>query len=257
MGNIGGRLRQARQEAGLSLEQVSARTKIKESILDAIEREDFGQLPRGLFRRGFLRAYAREVCLDAESIVRQYATEFEPDTTPPAAALPTDGVSSEQPTNSSYGRKLRVATLLLGVTALFVYFNVNDNPDVGQTPGVDPSATTGGGDANPSDHLQKPPPHTRPGTANWQKAEQLTLEIVPTRVVWVEATADGKRVLYQLIHRGDRKTVHARGELVVRVGDAAAFQYWLNGERGRPLGGPTEVRDIRITRDNYTTFQAP
>lgn len=255
MGDIGGRLRQAREQAGLSLEQVSARTKIKKSILDAIEREDFARLPPGFFRRGFLRAYAREVHLDAESIVRQYASEFEPDTTPPAPALPPDRVSSGQPANNSWGRKLPVAALLLAVTALFLYFN--DNADVRQVPVADPSATTGSGDANPSDHRQEPSPNPTQEIADGQKVERLTLEIVPASVVWVEATADGKRVLYRLLQRGERKTLHARDELVVRVGDAGAFQYWLNGERGRPLGGPTEVRDIRITRDNYTTFQAP
>lgn len=125
MGDIGGRLRQARQQAGLSLEQISARTKIKVSILDAIEREDFGQLPRGFFRRGFLRAYARELRLDAESIVRQYVAEFEPDTTPPAPGLPTDCVSSERPADDSWGRQLPVAALLVAATALFLYFNDN------------------------------------------------------------------------------------------------------------------------------------
>lgn len=41
----------------------------------------------------------------------------------------------------------------------------------------------------------------------------------------------------------------------MRVGDAAAFAYSINGVRGRTLGGPGEVRDIRITSDNYTGFQ--
>ena len=73
--------------------------------------------------------------------------------------------------------------------------------------------------------------------------------------MWVEATADGTRVLYQLIHPGEQQVIDVREELLVRVGDAGAFQYSINGVRGRQVGAPGAVRSIRITRDNYTTFQ--
>jgi len=44
---------------GLSLSEISARTKIRTALLEAIEREDFDRLPSGLLARGLLRAYAR------------------------------------------------------------------------------------------------------------------------------------------------------------------------------------------------------
>src|SRR5437660_667602 len=66
--NIGRQLREARERRGLSQHDVSDRTKIKPTILDAIERGDFAQLPGEPFRRGYLRAYAHEVGLDPETI---------------------------------------------------------------------------------------------------------------------------------------------------------------------------------------------
>ncbi|HXH07271.1 MAG TPA: helix-turn-helix transcriptional regulator, partial [Vicinamibacterales bacterium] len=69
------RLRQAREQAGLSLADLSARTKIRVSHLDAIERGAFDRLPGGIFTRGYLRAYAREVGLDPEAVVRDYLAE--------------------------------------------------------------------------------------------------------------------------------------------------------------------------------------
>lgn len=42
----------------------------------------------------------------------------------------------------------------------------------------------------------------------------------------------------------------------MRVGDPAAFVYWLNGALGRPLGPPGEPVTVRITEDNYETFLA-
>jgi cytoskeleton protein RodZ len=144
MGDIGEQLRQARHEAGLSLDQISARTKIKKSFLGAIEREDFEQLPRGVFRRGFIRAYAREVCLDAEAIVQEYMAEFEPSTSPSSAlVLPADRVDSELPADNRRRRQLLMVTvLLLAVLALWMYFK--DSPDLSRMPEAGPPAVEGG-----------------------------------------------------------------------------------------------------------------
>ncbi len=83
----------------------------------------------------------------------------------------------------------------------------------------------------------------------------LKVEIIPTRVVWVEATADGKRILYALVPPDQRRVIEARQEFLLRVGDAGAFRYMVNGVQGREVGRPGEVREMRITRQNYLTFQ--
>src|SRR5712671_6425587 len=75
--DIGTGLRQAREARGITLAQLVISTKISPQNLRAIERNAFDLLPGGLFTRGFLRAYAREVGLDPEEIVRQYISEQE------------------------------------------------------------------------------------------------------------------------------------------------------------------------------------
>src|SRR5437016_2411394 len=75
---VGNQLRQAREQHGISLTELSDRTKISQPNLRAIERDDFDRVPGGLFTRGFLRAYAHEVGLDPEPLVQQYLEEFEP-----------------------------------------------------------------------------------------------------------------------------------------------------------------------------------
>jgi len=74
---IGGELRQAREDADVTLEDVAARTKIRLPFLQAIEAGEFHRLPDGLVRRGHLRAYARAVGLDPEQIVARYLSEQE------------------------------------------------------------------------------------------------------------------------------------------------------------------------------------
>ena len=77
---FGERLRRAREEAGVSLTEISARTKIRVSVLEAIERADLARLPAAFYTKAFLRAYAAQVHLEAEPIVEEYlaVTEIPP-----------------------------------------------------------------------------------------------------------------------------------------------------------------------------------
>lgn len=75
--SVGSRLRQLRRERGLSVEELAARTRIAARILRSIEQDDFDAVPSGIFLRGYLRACAREVGLDAEALVEQYRAEYE------------------------------------------------------------------------------------------------------------------------------------------------------------------------------------
>ena len=77
-GDIGGRLREARKQCGLSLPDVAGRTKLSIGVLQAIERNDFESLPPGIYRKGYLRSLAGEVGVDPKAIAAHYR-EFEPD----------------------------------------------------------------------------------------------------------------------------------------------------------------------------------
>ncbi len=72
----GQRLRRAREEAGLSLDQVAAETRIPRRHLEMIERGDFGALPARTYAIGFSRTYARAVDLDEGEIARQVREEL-------------------------------------------------------------------------------------------------------------------------------------------------------------------------------------
>lgn len=64
----GARLRQAREQAGLTLHDVAKQTKIQRWILTAIEEGDLSRVPGGIFIRGYVTAYARAVGLDDERL---------------------------------------------------------------------------------------------------------------------------------------------------------------------------------------------
>ena len=72
MGEFGQKFRAAREKKELSLDDVSNVTKISTRMLKAIEEEHFDQLPGGVFNKGFIRAYAKHLGLDAEEAVTDY-----------------------------------------------------------------------------------------------------------------------------------------------------------------------------------------
>lgn len=73
---FGARLRQCREAHGIALDAVVRQTKIKRSLLEALERDDVSGWPRGCFRRGFIRAYAQVIGIDPEDAVREFLTDF-------------------------------------------------------------------------------------------------------------------------------------------------------------------------------------
>src|SRR6266849_9655588 len=73
---FGPSLRNERERRGISLEAVSRSTKIRRSMLVAFERNDVSHLGGGIFRRGFLRAYAKAIGLPPEPLVEEFARLF-------------------------------------------------------------------------------------------------------------------------------------------------------------------------------------
>ena len=72
MGVFGDKLRQQRERRGITLDAVANTTKISTRMLKALEDEHFDQLPGGVFNKGFVRAYARQVGLDEEEAINDY-----------------------------------------------------------------------------------------------------------------------------------------------------------------------------------------
>jgi hypothetical protein len=74
---VGAQLRAAREEKGLSLEQVAAETRIPQRHLVAIEAGDFGRLPGRTYAVGFSRTYAKTVGLDQEDVAAMVRAELD------------------------------------------------------------------------------------------------------------------------------------------------------------------------------------
>jgi cytoskeletal protein RodZ len=74
---IGTQFAEERRSQGLTLEQVSKATKIREEFLSAIERGDFKALPSSTYAHGFVRNYAKFLGLPTEKSLAIFRREFD------------------------------------------------------------------------------------------------------------------------------------------------------------------------------------
>lgn len=116
---IGQILAAAREEAGYSVAELSARTLVREHVIEAIERDDFTSCGANFYARGHVRGLARELGLDPGPLLEKFDAEFgAPAVSPPATSFPA---WYETPP-ARYHRPYWV--LIAGVASLVVLFGV-------------------------------------------------------------------------------------------------------------------------------------
>jgi cytoskeletal protein RodZ len=70
--SIGGTLARARHRAGLTVAEVSARTRIREGLIRAIEQDELGSCGGDVYARGHIRAIAAVVGADSRALISEY-----------------------------------------------------------------------------------------------------------------------------------------------------------------------------------------
>jgi cytoskeletal protein RodZ len=69
---FGEHLKAERERRGISLKDVSVSTRVSMRHLQALEDDQFKELPGGVFNRGIVRSYAQHCGLDVESTVESF-----------------------------------------------------------------------------------------------------------------------------------------------------------------------------------------
>jgi cytoskeletal protein RodZ len=71
---VGEALTEARFQAGLSVDELSQRTRIRQTVIRSIEQDDYDACGGDLYVRGYVRAIAGAVGIDAQPLIREYDT---------------------------------------------------------------------------------------------------------------------------------------------------------------------------------------
>jgi len=93
---FGARLRRQREEQHIALITIAEQTKIKLSLLEAMERDDVSHWPAGIFGRAFIRAYGHAIGLNPDDVVREFVEVHPEPADVAAAAAGASAVESER-----------------------------------------------------------------------------------------------------------------------------------------------------------------
>jgi cytoskeletal protein RodZ len=265
-GDIGKKLREARERKGVSLRQIANSTKIAVAVLDGLERNDISKLPGGIFGRAFVRSFAAEVGLDPEATIQEFHAQFR-DEFVAAGYPPSERIED----NGALESRRRMARTVLGLIALGIpvaavstYFGWigRRQPPVAAVPET-AMAITAAATTAPSPQSVGDVGSPAPARANQQPAsdaalgDRMVITLAVTRDCWMSATVDGQKKFERLLKPGDERTLEVQYELALSVGDAAAVTMTVNGVAARPLGKSGQVVTVRLNPTNINTYLPP
>lgn len=241
------RLRQAREDKGLSQRQVAEATKLSVRAIKLLERDSLSGLPEGIYRRSIVRAVAREVGLNPEQLLSEFAA-LHPDDLP---ARPTTMIAEPQAPPSSINKALALVSASLPLIAAVVYFALpmtraivadssTPKPAERRVQPVRAEIVPVGGFA------ETPIPNPRP--------VPVVVTLTISSRCQLRVVADGNEIIGRTMEQGETLPIELGDELLLLGDNASAVQFSINGQAGRLLGEPGDLLSTRIGRDDYQDF---
>jgi cytoskeletal protein RodZ len=218
--SIGDTLAEARRQAGLTITQVSQQTRIRESIVRAIEQGDFSPCGGHFYARGHIRSIAEVVGVDPVPLIREYDEEHPPGSMRASQIFePATPIKIREPSNLHLGRVLAVALLaVIGFGAYHVVSTRGAKPSATATATVRPAATA------------KPKVTTKPVTHKAPRNEAV-IKLTAIADCWVGFNSPTGASLSQItIPAGQTRTWDEKHPVSMVIGNPRGVKLTVNGK---------------------------
>jgi cytoskeletal protein RodZ len=272
---MGAHLRDRRQEAQLTLEQISTDTRIPLRLLTAIESGNLTALPEAVYTQGLLRRFADAVGLNG----REYSEKF------PTGIDPTPRFSGWRKTPAAQLRPFHlyiayIVLVIAAVTGISLSLDRMQKPSVelvnGETevtptsPSPSPQPTTAPASPTPK-ATKKPAAAATPASTTAAKPDEtkkvndtkkptspeaqkkkgpVSIELTVTSESWLQVLADGEVAFEGTLSEG-KQAWSANREITVVAGNAGAIMVTVNGgDEKAPLGAPGAVEEVTFMADS-------
>ncbi|MGA8152507.1 MAG: RodZ domain-containing protein [Terriglobales bacterium] len=287
MASFGTRLKEERERRKITLDEISASTKISTRLLHALEDDHFELLPGGIFNKGFIRAYAQHIGLDEDQLIAEYleASGVLPvDGKPDGSAAASAGeIHAEADVNDEatlpwglFAVILLIVALGFAVWGFYSRQTVSDGktpsarpPDPASVPSLTTPATSDSRQPAATASLGPARPAVTPvstdatgataarviggSSAATPAAGAIRLRISVREDSWVSVTADGKHILSETLSASTDKSVQAAKEITVKAGNIGALDFEWNGKKLPPQGSEGEVMTLSFDANGWHT----
>ena len=228
--SLGNALKREREIKGLTVEKVAEDLKIRAKFIDAMEKENFGEMPGEVYVKAFLRSYSEYLGLNPDEILGIFAgakkEKIETDFTVHHPIM----VKEKKKKNIKITKEIKLAILIVLFLAL-IYAMVTSLKSCVNNPRQNEIINT--------EITTNLPP--------------LILEAEVTQdKCWVEIIKDNEGPLKMYIYAGEKKVWYAKEEFNLLIGNKDGIKLTLNGKNYDITNKKTNdgvLRDLIIKRE--------
>ena len=228
MESVGEKLKKARLEKNLSLDEVYKQTKIHPRVLEALEQDRAHNFLGFLYVKGFLRNYALFLGLDVEKLLKEYIDSQKIEQPSEQVRL---GKESKVSVKFNPFLVLRIAAILVVSLTLILYFRflikrISWKPQKAKEQKV----------------------KVRVMPASKVLTEELALEVKTKDACWMRVTADGQTIFEKTLPKGRHERWQAKEKIELRIGKPEVLEVFLNGK-------PIDLKKVKVKRSLVITHQ--
>lgn len=245
--SIGETLAAARASAGLTVEQVSAATRMRGTVIRAIERDDFRLCGGDFYARGHIRNIAHVVGIDPEPLIRQFDTTYasEDESSGPATRVLQAEAATSRPDRRGPNWTAAMAAVLVALIGFGIFQLVQGSggngkqtaqttptptPTISPTPHPSPTAT-------PHATATPTPP---PSSAVAMNGVTVVLKV--SDLCWVTArSSTGADLFSDNMQPGTEKIFTDPHKISLVLGNSGAVNLTVNGH---DLGTPGSMGQV-------------
>jgi cytoskeletal protein RodZ len=221
---IGGTLAKARQDAGLTVSQVSDRTRIRETVIQAIERDDYTLCGGNFYARGHIRSIARVIGVDPEPLIGEYddAHGGSPQAIPAWQAFePETPVRIRERRSPNWSAAMAVALALVVVYGV-VRVAIGHEAHKAARPAAAPATASS---------TPRPTPTPTPAPR-----KDVTVRVKAKRASWLNVRdSKGKQLFSGVIRAGQSEEWTAKQRIRLLIGNGGGVRLTVNG---KDVGSP-------------------
>ena len=257
LAEIGAYLNKVRQQKGVSLEEISAKTLISTRLLRAIEECELDELPEAIYVQAHIRRFADALGVNGAKLAEAFPLTIFTAT----AKLPESVGGLPKPNLRPYHLYILYVLLIVGAISGLSYlirqspFNLGEESE----PPVSPPTV----EATPQSLVEPAPPTSlasptqpvvnSPTPKPTAPAFPLVVHMTLKDASWVRIVVDGKTTFEDTLKTGTNKSIGAQKKVVVFAGNAGGVLIAEEGSPAKLMGESGSTAEVSFEAKPETT----